>query len=430
MSSVVRSSKYRHVFGTANKPDQCYLDLKVSRSAWDSNLISANDKFFALNWEATGGGSFLVLPHGSFGKIGSSKPLITGHKGAVLDTAWNPFNDYLVASASEDSTVKIWSIPEGGPTKNMTEAAQTLSGHGRKVGGVYWHPLAENVLASSSTDGTVKIWDVSTGQEKANLGSHQDFVLCCDWSADGKTIATTSKDKGLRIFDPRAGTDPVSQTTCHDGVKGSRVVYLGSTGKLLTVGFTKQSEREYKVWDLQLKQLAHKVIDSSAGQLMPFFDADTNVLFLAGKGDGNVRYFELTDKDPYLYSLSEHKSTVPQRGMAFLPKYSCNVKACEIASVLKLTKDSIEPVSFCVPRKSDTFQPDLFPDTHAPEPSLGASEWFAGQNKPPKMVSMETFVRSSGKKEASFTQNDGLPDDRAALEAQLAAIQAKLSKMN
>ena len=34
--------------------------------------------------------------------------------------------------------------------------------------------------------------------------------------------------------------------------------------------------------------------------LIPLFDQDTNALFLAGKGDNNVRFFECTNKDPFL----------------------------------------------------------------------------------------------------------------------------------
>lgn len=84
---------------------------------------------------------------------------------------------------------------------------------------------------------------------------------------------------------------------------------------------------------------------------MPFFDRDTNVLFLAGKGDGNIRYFELVDESPYIYYLNEFKSSTPQRGMAMMPKRSVNVSECEIVRMLKLGTKTMEPISFQVPRK-------------------------------------------------------------------------------
>ncbi|EDL17422.1 coronin, actin binding protein 1A, isoform CRA_e [Mus musculus] len=57
---VVRSSKFRHVFGQPAKADQCYEDVRVSQTTWDSGFCAVNPKFMALICEASGGGAFLV----------------------------------------------------------------------------------------------------------------------------------------------------------------------------------------------------------------------------------------------------------------------------------------------------------------------------------------------------------------------------------
>ena len=41
---IVRFSKYRHVFGTAAKPEDQYTDIKVTRTSWDSNFCAVNPK--------------------------------------------------------------------------------------------------------------------------------------------------------------------------------------------------------------------------------------------------------------------------------------------------------------------------------------------------------------------------------------------------
>lgn len=43
---------------------------------------------------------------------------------------------------------------------------------------------------------------------------------------------------------------------------------------------------------------------------MPFYDPDTDILYAAGKGDGNIRYYECVDEKPYVFPLSEYRSTV------------------------------------------------------------------------------------------------------------------------
>ncbi len=55
-----------------------------------------------------------------------------------------------------------------------------------------------------------------------------------------------------------------------------------------------------------------------------------------------------------------------------IPKRGVNVMGCEIARRLKLTSNSVEPLSFIVPRKSEMFQPDIFPDCYAGVPALSA----------------------------------------------------------
>jgi coronin-1B/1C/6 len=75
----------------------------------------------------------------------------------VLDTDFNPFNDYIVASASEDANIMVWSIPEDGLTKNVTDPLVTLNNHTKKVGQILFHPTADNVLASSSADLTLRV---------------------------------------------------------------------------------------------------------------------------------------------------------------------------------------------------------------------------------------------------------------------------------
>lgn len=59
---VVRSSKFRHVYGQPVKADQCYDDIRVSQMTWDGNFCSVNPQFLAIVVEASGGGAFLVLP--------------------------------------------------------------------------------------------------------------------------------------------------------------------------------------------------------------------------------------------------------------------------------------------------------------------------------------------------------------------------------
>jgi len=411
------------VFGTQLKKEECYDDVRVSRTAWDSNLIAANSKYFAVLYEAGGGGAFAVIPHKLTGKIDPKLPLVTGHKSAVLDLDWNPFNDQLIASASEDCTAKIWGIPEDGLKDNINEPLQNLNGHKRKVGSVNFHPSANNVLATSSTDFSVKIWDIEKGAANVSFdGHHSDIIQGLNWNLDGSSIATSCKDKKIRIFDPRTNT-VAAEGTAHEGVKGSRVVWVGAT-RLFSAGFTKTSEREFCIWDVRemAKPLLRQSLDSASGSLMAFFDSDNNILYLGGKGDGNIRYYEIVDEAPYIHSLAEFKSNTPQRGLCFLPKRSLNLADCEIARALKAGVKTVEPISFQVPRKSDVFQEDLYPDTASGEPAQSAADYFGGKNAQPKKVALGPGFVQKAKPAVEFNPTkveEAKPLDEKELRAEV-----------
>ena len=95
---------------------------------------------------------------------------------------------------------------------------------------------------------------------------------------------------------------------------------------------------------------------------MPFWSGN-NILFLvepsppfslfwplirmvAGKGDGNIWYYEY--RSDSLYTLDEHKSSEPQRGMYFVPRRASNASECEIARTYKLTSNAIELITFII----------------------------------------------------------------------------------
>ena len=91
-------------------------------------------------------------------------PKVCGHRSNVMDIAWNPFNENIIASCSEDCLIKIWEIPDGGLKDNLSETLMDLHGHNRKCGHIQWHPTAENILASSGFDNVIIVWNLGTGE--------------------------------------------------------------------------------------------------------------------------------------------------------------------------------------------------------------------------------------------------------------------------
>jgi len=55
------------------------------------------------------------------------------------------------------------------------------------------------------------------------------------------------------------------------------------------------------------------------------------LIIVVFQGDSMIRYFEITDDDPYIHYLNMYQSSDPQRGIGFMPKRGVNVNVCEIS---------------------------------------------------------------------------------------------------
>jgi WD40 repeat protein len=59
-------------------------------------------------------------------------------------------------------------------------------------------------VASASRDDTIRLWDIATGQLLAILEGHEGDVMSVAFSPDGSRLASGSYDKTIRIWDMRS----------------------------------------------------------------------------------------------------------------------------------------------------------------------------------------------------------------------------------
>jgi len=388
---IVRSSKFRHISGYGTKPEACYTNLQFNSSSPNSSVIKANPTFFVLPWRGTGG-QIAIIPLAKHGRQSDKLPTVECGSDC-LDFDLNPFDERLLATVTESAHVQLWKIPIGGLKETIRTPDLVLKGHTRRVTSVDFHPTANNVLLTSGGDFTVRFWDIEKALEKLKLDEeHSDMIMSLSWNWNADRLATASKDKFLRLWDPRS-RKLSSKVEAVDGVKGFKVCWLGAKEKLVTVGFSKSSQRQISLFDARnlTKPIVCKDVDQGSGIITPFYDPDTGVTYLAGKGDGNIKMYELNEEEPFVHFLSEYRSMVPAFGLAPLPKTCCNVKDCEVATFLKLCGDYVEQIHFKIPRtRTEFFQDDLFPPTRKIDtPLLTADQWFSGETKSPSLISLQ-----------------------------------------
>ncbi|XP_050206443.1 WD40 repeat-containing protein HOS15 isoform X3 [Mercurialis annua] len=140
-------------------------------------------------------------------RVGDTRPVkaFAGHQGEVNCVKWDPTGS-LLASCSDDISAKIWSMKQDKYVHDLRE-------HSKEIYTIRWSPTGPGtnnpnqqlVLASASFDSTVKLWDVELGKLLCSLEGHREPVYSVAFSPNGEYLASGSLDKCINIWSLKDG---------------------------------------------------------------------------------------------------------------------------------------------------------------------------------------------------------------------------------
>jgi WD40 repeat protein/tRNA A-37 threonylcarbamoyl transferase component Bud32 len=168
----------------------------------------------------------------------------SGHKAQVFDVKFSP-DGRRIASASADSTVKVWDAATG-------KEILTFKGHTTGVASLAFSPdgrwLASGAekLKRAGLERTLILRESATGRELLSRKGHTDSVISVAFTRDGKQLASASYDRTVKVRD--AATGRLIRSFALEGHKTTVVdVAFFLDGQRLA---TASADGTAKVWDM------------------------------------------------------------------------------------------------------------------------------------------------------------------------------------
>ncbi|MEL7244798.1 MAG: CHAT domain-containing protein [Cyanobacteria bacterium J06573_2] len=235
---------------------------------------------------------------------------LKGHTNLVSSLAFAPLHmqNCLLASGSDDNTIKIWN--------HQGQCLKTLIEHQDWVYSVAF--TQGETLASCSRDNTIKIWNCLSGRCLYTFAGHQKTVKSISFNPDGDILASASDDKTVKIWDVNTGK-------CLQTCEGHQdrldcVVFSPSGGIIASAG----CDKVIKIWDVNTGKCLHslqahnnrirKVVFSPDGKILASCSDDKTIKIWNSNTGENISIFSGHDKAVWAIAISPDNSILASGG--------------------------------------------------------------------------------------------------------------------
>ena len=427
-------SKFKNALGFEKK--EKYTNCSVSTVSTEGRLIAVNCNFLAMSWSNLG--EIVVLDSSKPISVHPNQPRIKGHRFSSLDLEFSPFSSDLLAASFDSGSVLLYKIPEGGLTENITQEVQLYNKHTKKVPFVTFNPIASDVVCSAAFNGEIHVWNALKGETVCELNA-EDTPTCVAWSPNGVLIGATTKNKFVKVFDPR-NNKLIMKHQINEGFKSAKFAWVDND-TFVTTSWNKAGSKLLKLWDIRKvnqdltsSEVTSTSIDTSKTVTTPFVDRESKLIYTIGKGEAYIHYYDYSEGN--LKKGIDFKATEPSISSVMFERKCLDYNTNEIDRFARyVNSQKVYYISFNIARRNPGFDQSLYPAVESGEAALSYDQWVGGENAEPikkeintienKFVSkVETFVKQEVKVVEKSPQ-----DKLKELEGKLAELSVKYNQL-
>ncbi|MGF1537322.1 MAG: protein kinase [Elainellaceae cyanobacterium] len=224
---------------------------------------------------------------------------LSGHSAKVNDLALS-VDQSLLASASNDQTVKLWDLEQG-------QELRSLPSPGNRVQAVTFSPDGK-LLISGGSGGVISVWDVTSQDLVNTFVGHRSAINDLKVSQNGQMLASAGADNAIYLWNMETG-EVVDVLEGHYSFVNA--IAFTPDGRTLVSGSADQTIR---IWDLDTKA---SVALSGHEAYINSVDISPNGEILASAGaDGDIVLWRLSEQTA-MGRLTEHTGYV--NALKFIP---------------------------------------------------------------------------------------------------------------
>jgi WD40 repeat protein len=201
--------------------------------------------------------------------------------------------------------ITVTSVPQIQPSSNRPpqkfSLAATLTGHAHSIYTVAYS-LDGKTLASGSSDRTIKIWDLATRQDFYTLNGHTDSVYSVAYSPVGPNLASGSADRTIKIWNVTTGVEIRTLKGHTDSVNS---VAYSPDGQNLASG---SWDKSIKIWDVTTGQEIYTLKGHSDAVDTLAYSPDGKTL-VTGSWDKTIKIWDLS-KGREIRTLTGHTQAI------------------------------------------------------------------------------------------------------------------------